>query len=75
MWTLEDSYRYFSGCRNSHGDPVGVIAGAKLLESPKQFGQQTQGHHNRPERAEKRDKTQTTVNSRVFFLPRNHILH
>lgn len=31
-----------------HGDPVGVVAGAKLLEGAEEFGQQTQRNHHRP---------------------------
>lgn len=34
--------------RDSHGDPVGVVAGAELLERAKQFGEQTQRNHHRP---------------------------
>lgn len=38
----------------SHGDPVGVVAGAELLEGAEEFGQQPQGHHHGPEGEERR---------------------
>lgn len=35
--------------RGLHGDPVRVVAGAKLLEGAEEFGQKTKRHHYRPE--------------------------
>lgn len=32
-----------------HGYPMGVIAGAELLEGSEELRQQTQGHHHRPD--------------------------